>query len=645
MTTTFYAILFPFLLCQPELEFTRVEYNNPGLVVDLGVGLWAQPLPMDFDEDGDYDMVVATNDVPYNGIYFFENPTPGAADPIFKPGVRIGAAIHNITVSFVDGMPLVLTPALMYPHFLTGARLTRKGGALDPPVKRTLLIDPGFERVRANQSKLVDFDGDGVTDLINGLGVWDDYGWDDAFDERGNWTRGPLHGYVYIARNTGTNSDPAYTGIEQLKLASDEPLDVYGAPSPNFEDWDGDGDLDLICGSFLDTLTYFENTGTRTEPSYAPGRQLPFKMDLQMLQVIALDWDRDGGTDLIIGQEDGRVAWARSGGEVVDGLPAFDPPRFFRQEAHYLKIGALCTPVSVDWDGDGDEDLISGDTAGYLNFVENLDGGNPPRWAPPVYLKADGETIRIQAGPNGSIQGPAEAKWGYTAPSVADWDRDGDVDILTNSIWGKVVWFERDGASLSAAQPVLIDWDGEPKKPEWNWWNPVPNEFVTQWRTTPFVTDLNGDGLSDLVMLDHEGYLAFFERLADGFITPGRRVFRDRDGEALRLNDGRAGKSGRRKFLLHDWTGDGTLDLLVDSKPNIDLWEGSRLGEPHKSYELAFTPRGPIAKTRLAGHTTSPTLVDWDGNGVRDLLVGAEDGHLYHLSHSDWSRARGIQTQ
>ncbi|MEY3772410.1 MAG: hypothetical protein RL067_424, partial [Verrucomicrobiota bacterium] len=29
---------------EPGLE--RLKYNHPGLVVDLGVGLWAWPLPM-----------------------------------------------------------------------------------------------------------------------------------------------------------------------------------------------------------------------------------------------------------------------------------------------------------------------------------------------------------------------------------------------------------------------------------------------------------------------------------------------------------------------------------------------------------------------------------------------------------------------
>ena len=34
-------------------ELKPIGYNNPGLVVDLGVCLWAWPLPMDFDGDGE----------------------------------------------------------------------------------------------------------------------------------------------------------------------------------------------------------------------------------------------------------------------------------------------------------------------------------------------------------------------------------------------------------------------------------------------------------------------------------------------------------------------------------------------------------------------------------------------------------------
>ncbi len=72
-------------------------------------------------------------------------------------------------------------------------------------------------------------------------------------------------------------------------------------------------------------------------------------------------------------------------------MPVFNSPEYFQQKAGYVKFGALATPISVDWDDDGDEDIVTGNTAGYIGFIENLNGGNPPKWAVPKRLKADGK--------------------------------------------------------------------------------------------------------------------------------------------------------------------------------------------------------------------------------------------------------------
>jgi len=49
--------------------------------------------------------------------------------------------------------------------------------------------------------------------------------------------------------------------------------------------------------------------------------------------------------------------------------------------------------------------------------------------------------------------------------------------------------------------------------------------------------------------------------------------------------------------------------------------------------QTTFHEQGPVDARVLAGHDTSPTTVDWDRNGVPDLLVGAEDGQLYYLEN------------
>jgi hypothetical protein len=515
----------------------RIRYNNPGLTVDLGVGLWAWPLPMDYDGDGDNDLVISCPDKPYNGTYFFENTQGNIKMPLFAPALRLGNALRKAQVSFVDGKPRVLVPGKEVIHFHDRS----KDLEITEQILSTDSVHSPKAKIRANQWKYCDYDGDGKQEFVVGIGEWTEYGWDNAFDSDGNWTRGPLHGYVNIARAIAPSTGRDTVHIQYLH-ADKKLVDVYGMPSPNFEDFDGDGDLDLLCGEFIDKFTYFENIGTRTKPKYAAGRFLTckgdtLKMDLCMIIPVALDWDKDGDIDLIVGQEDGRVALIENTGKVIDSMPQFLPAVFFKQQAQDVKFGALVTPHSIDWDADGDEDLICGNTAGYVGFIENLDGGNPPKWGEAVYLKADGKVIHIQAGPNGSIQGPCEAKWGYTTLNVADWDGDDLLDIVINSIWGKVLWYRNIGTpsspKLTAAKPIEVEWTGKTPKPAWTWWEPKDKQLATQWRTTPVVIDLNKDNLNDLVMLDHEGYLAFFERTkkdGDLKLLPPKRIFKDDQG-------------------------------------------------------------------------------------------------------------------
>lgn len=624
-----------------------LKYNNPGLVVDLGVGLWAWPLPMDFDGDGDLDLVVNCPDKPYNGTYFFENASGDTAKnkfPVFKPGRRISKGLQNVQVSYVEGKPVVLSPAKTYPDFL-------KTG-LENPEKIALPDNVHPNKIRANMWRTVDFDGDGALDLIVGVGDWTEYGWDNAYDANGKWMQGPLRGYVYFIRKT----DAGYDKPVKV-MAGDRPVETYGWPSPNFADFDGDGDLDLLCGEFLDGFTYFQNTGTRTKPQYALGRRIKsadgkfVTMDLEMITPTAIDWDKDGDFDLVVGDEDGRVAFIENIGQFDDKkTPVFAAPRYFQQEADQVKFGALATPVGFDWDGDGDTDIISGNTAGYVGFIENLSGPKveAPKWAAPKRLEAGGKTLRIIAGPNGSIQGPCEAKWGYTTQTIADWDGDGLPDLVVNSIWGKVVWYRNTGTrtapKLAAAKPIEVEWKGAQPALAYGWLRPEGKALLTQWRTTPVAVDWNKDGLTDLVMLDQEGHLAFFERAKRDdklVLLAPRRAFRGEyigpgdpspkfvktsPGESLWMNNKIAGGSGRRKLCVTDWDGDGRLDLLANAA-NAALLRQTNA----RDGQWFFKDLGLLSDRNIEGHDVSPAVVDFNGDGVPDFLGGAEDGHFYYL--------------
>jgi hypothetical protein len=44
-----------------------------------------------------------------------------------------------------------------------------------------------------------------------------------------------------------------------------------------------------------------------------------------------------------------------------------------------------------------------------------------------------------------------------------------------------------------------------------------------------------------------------------------------------------------------------------------------------------FEAKEDVAARDIEGHDTHPAAVDFDGNGVPDLVIGAEDGRLYYL--------------
>jgi hypothetical protein len=54
-----------------------------------------------------------------------------------------------------------------------------------------------------------------------------------------------------------------------------------------------------------------------------------------------------------------------------------------------------------------------------------------------------------------------------------------------------------------------------------------------------------------------------------------------------------------------------------------------------------FSDQGMVAGRILAGHTTSPTIVDFNKDGIPDLLVGAEDGFFYYMKNPHTKTEQG----
>lgn len=131
--------------------------------------------------------------------------------------------------------------------------------------------------------------------------------WND--DGRKNLVLADDRGY-YFSRNTGTDDAP--------RLAPGQPIFFGGRKAgyirPNlgsFVDWDGDGRRDLIGCHFENSIRFYRNLG-----SGAPG-ELPQFADPEGVVLLqgespqmisgadAVDWNGDGDLDLLTGQGHG----------------------------------------------------------------------------------------------------------------------------------------------------------------------------------------------------------------------------------------------------------------------------------------------------------------------------------------------------
>ncbi len=167
-------------------NLVRIKYNNSDLKsTDLGVGLWAWPFAVDFDKDGDLDLLVNCPDKPFNGLWLFEN-TSGAKNPVLKSPVKLAESQRNLQLSVENGEFVAMTPNIKYPGFFK--TFYQKSDTLfTKDFFAEIIKDPRF-----NLWRYVDYENDGDLDIIIAIDDWTDYGWDNAFNKNGVWTNGPF---------------------------------------------------------------------------------------------------------------------------------------------------------------------------------------------------------------------------------------------------------------------------------------------------------------------------------------------------------------------------------------------------------------------------------------------------------------------
>jgi hypothetical protein len=209
-------------------------------------------------------------------------------------------------------------------------------------------------------------------------------------------------------------------------------------------DLNEDGHRDILSGSYSrmgeDMAGLFQVLYGNPDRTFRPAEVLkgtdgepliiPVKGREEMTKNIctrpfAVDWDADGRLDLVVGNFAGTFYWFKG-----EGKGKFQPkPQAIKAGSRPLQIvGAHSDPFAIDWDGDGDLDLLSGSSKGGVQWAENSAGkGKLPELSPFQWLIKPGKLAEGSGRlSEGQLTGPTTS----TRVWVDDVNGDGKLDLL-----------------------------------------------------------------------------------------------------------------------------------------------------------------------------------------------------------------------
>jgi len=272
---------------------------------------------------------------------------------------------------------------------------------------------------------------------------------------------------LIAAYNGGTLQHAHITNTDTAFPSNSLPVELYSMPFPSLIDVNNDGKKDLIASPFdgnsilsesKKSCWYYKNTGTVNKPVFEFQKNNFLQED--MIEVgtgaypVFCDIDGDGLTDLFVANYGYRDTSYYQDGFLYStfisnilfykNTGTLQNPAFTLVTEDFANISSLqlmsAYPTFGDIDGDGDIDMLIGESEGTILYFENIAGtGNPVVFAPPVTLYQN-----IDVGK-------------FSTPQLIDLNRDSLLDLVIGNKMGKLSYYQNTGTKNNPVFTLITD--------------------------------------------------------------------------------------------------------------------------------------------------------------------------------------------
>ncbi|MBU1598596.1 VCBS repeat-containing protein, partial [bacterium] len=240
---------------------------------------------------------------------------------------------------------------------------------------------------------------------------------------------GDSDGYLNFYLNSGTEKNPIFTGslrLQEKSTSTPIPIKCKSYSAPEVIDFNNDGNYDVLCGNAFGDIILFKNTGEQDRPPIFERKAIVSAGSSLNVVPRVIDWNKDNKKDILTSDKQGYLWIYLNTG--TDANPSFSTATkvFVGTGSTALRVSGYSAPAFIDWNGNGKEDLVVGDSNGYLWLFLNY-GIETPQFDYGTKIKVDGE--EVDCGEN-------------AIPFVLDYNSDEKKDILIGNKAGLVYLYQ-----------------------------------------------------------------------------------------------------------------------------------------------------------------------------------------------------------